>query len=499
MDHDDAAFGPEDLAQWLASAAQQPGAEGGVVMGGTLEDLLEAGDGPGSEPNSLTLTRDLSTPVAGPAPLLDGDAIDVTFEQFAYADDPDHGEYLEAATFTLDAVVRGSWRQGPAPGMGGLMQAVMAGGGPPPGAETAPYTLTITLWPQPPQQTAASTNRTGTRTGMDTTSSDPEMQYDLLAGYRDRLLDGLEAADVLTEGTSSSGAEAAGAAGPGASPFDFDPTVDPAEFRVDVAVLGWADIALPANTLQEVRELVLGPLQDPAAYRTAGLSPPTGVLLEGEPGVGKTLLARVIASETDAAFYQVTPSQFKNQLFGASETIVTKLFAMAEDTNGPAILFLDEVDTALQQRGGTQQQSVTRDIVNQFLQEMDGLDPLTSTLVLGATNRVADIDDAARRPGRFDEELSLPLPDQATRAEIVQIELRQRRADGARYADDVDPARLAAQTEGATGADIAELVRTAGKVAVRERGPEVTAVTHADFDEALADLEAGTDDAPGFQ
>ncbi|MGH2965536.1 MAG: ATP-dependent zinc metalloprotease FtsH [Solirubrobacterales bacterium] len=222
-------------------------------------------------------------------------------------------------------------------------------------------------------------------------------------------------------------------------------------------------------------------LKNPERYTKLGARVPRGVLLYGPPGTGKTLLARAVAGEADAAFFSMSASEFVEAIVGVGASRVRDLFKQAKEA-APAIVFVDELDAIGRSRagnvggisGGHDEREQT---LNQILTEMDGFEPGTNVIVLGATNRPEVLDPALLRPGRFDRRIAVQPPDRKGRVQILKIHTRS-----VPLAPDVDLGRIAASTPGATGADIALLVNEAALFAARRHH---TAVEQRDFTDAI--------------
>jgi len=244
----------------------------------------------------------------------------------------------------------------------------------------------------------------------------------------------------------------------------------------------------PKRTLEEAVEwpLSYGPLFD-----AASTDPPTGVLLYGPPGTGKTMLARAVASESDVNFVHVTAAELVETKMGESEKAIRDVFDRARQA-APSIVFLDELDAIAGARGGETHELMER-IVSQLLTELDGMADNPNLMVLAATNRRADVDEALLRPGRIEEHVLVPQPDEAARREILAVHTADKP-----LAADVDLDALAAELEGYTGADIEAVVRTASMRAIRdvaEGVPPGAAAGHAG--EVVVDaaaLEAAVDE-----
>ncbi|MCE4603649.1 MAG: AAA family ATPase, partial [Aeropyrum sp.] len=211
--------------------------------------------------------------------------------------------------------------------------------------------------------------------------------------------------------------------------------------------------------------------------------PPKGVLLFGPPGTGKTLLAKAVATESGANFIAVRGPEILSKWVGESEKAIRKIFERARQA-APTVVFFDEIDSIAPARGARFDTSgVTDRIVNQMLAEMDGIQPLSNVVVIGATNRPDILDPALLRPGRFDRIIYVPPPDKETRKEIFKIHTRK-----VPLAEDVDFDKLAELTEGYTGADIEAVVREAVMLKLREK-LEVGKVEMRHFLQALKKVQ----------
>ncbi len=228
----------------------------------------------------------------------------------------------------------------------------------------------------------------------------------------------------------------------------------------------YEDIGGMKHIIQKVRELVELPLRHPELFKRLGIDPPKGILLYGPPGTGKTLLAKAVANEAEAYFIAINGPEIMSKFYGESEQRLREIFEQAKK-NAPAIIFIDEIDAIAPKRDEVMGE-VERRVVAQLLALMDGLESRGDVIVIAATNRPNALDPALRRPGRFDREIEIPLPDKQGRLEILQIHTR-----GMPLADDVDLGKLAEITHGYTGADIAALVREAALNALRRYLPEI--------------------------
>lgn len=259
--------------------------------------------------------------------------------------------------------------------------------------------------------------------------------------------------------------------------------------RADVT---YDDLGGLGATIDQLREMVELPLRYPEIFERLGVDPPKGVLLHGPPGTGKTRLARAVANESDATFFHIAGPEIMGSAYGESEKRLREVFEEAAKS-GPSIVFIDEIDSIAPKRGQVSGEAEKR-LVAQLLTLLDGLEPRQNVVVIAATNRPEALDEALRRPGRFDREIVVGVPDETGRREILGIHTRGMPLDS-----EVDLQELARQTYGFVGADIAALTREAAIEAVRrimprinlEEGtipPEVLdslSVTRSDFEQAL--------------
>jgi transitional endoplasmic reticulum ATPase len=238
------------------------------------------------------------------------------------------------------------------------------------------------------------------------------------------------------------------------------------EAKLGVPRTTYEDIGGLQEEIQRLREMVELPMRHPELFQRLGIEPPKGVLLHGPPGCGKTLLARAVANESDANFFSINGPEIMSKFYGESEARLREIFQQAEK-NAPAIIFIDELDAIAPKREEVTGE-VERRVVAQLLALLDGLTSRGNVIVIGATNRPNALDPALRRPGRFDREIEIGIPDKKGRHEVMQVHTR-----GMHLAEDVDLKTLSEVTHGYTGADIAALSREAGMKALRRYLPEI--------------------------
>lgn len=220
-----------------------------------------------------------------------------------------------------------------------------------------------------------------------------------------------------------------------------------------------------AEQIQDVRETVELPLTSPELFSSVGVEPPRGVLLYGEPGTGKTLLAKAVAHHASATFIKMSGSELVHKFIGEGASLVRDVFQLARE-KAPTILFVDEIDAvgARRTHDGTVGSGEVNRTMTQILTELDGFGERGNVRVMAATNRIDLLDPALLRPGRFDRLIEIPPPDEGGRMQILLIH-----TEAMSLADDVDLSALAAETEGATGADLKIIATEAGMNAIRER------------------------------
>lgn len=228
----------------------------------------------------------------------------------------------------------------------------------------------------------------------------------------------------------------------------------------------YEDIGGLQEEIQRVREMVELPLRHPELFQRLGIEPPKGVLLHGPPGCGKTLLARAVANESEANFFSINGPEIMSKFYGESEARLREIFQQAQQ-NAPSIIFIDELDAIAPKREEVTGE-VERRVVAQLLALMDGLSGRGNVIVIGATNRPGALDPALRRPGRFDREIEIGVPDKKGRYEILQIHTR-----GMPLAEDVDLKKLSEMSHGYTGADVSALCRETAMKALRRYLPQI--------------------------
>jgi transitional endoplasmic reticulum ATPase len=281
--------------------------------------------------------------------------------------------------------------------------------------------------------------------------------------------------------------------------------VDLQDHPVDVSKLegvtnlvnvSYEDIGGLKEEVRKVREMIEIPLKRPELFERLGIAPPKGVLMHGPPGTGKTLLAKAVASESDAHFISINGPEIMSKYVGGSEENLREFFEEAE-ANAPSIIFIDELDAIAPKREETQGE-VERRTVAQLLTLMDGLNSRGQVVVIGATNRPDSLDPALRRPGRFDREIEIGVPDRDERKEVLEIHTRNMP-----LSDDVDLDKIADSTHGFVGADLESLCKEAAMRVVRRLIPEINQsdeeipeetlkkiiVTNDDFKEALKEIQ----------
>lgn len=262
---------------------------------------------------------------------------------------------------------------------------------------------------------------------------------------------------------------------------------EPTPQKKGISMITYEDIGGLHEDIQRIREMVELPLRHPELFQRLGIEPPRGVFLFGPPGCGKTLLAKAVASETDANFYVISGPEIISKFYGESEARLREIFQKAHES-APSIVFIDEMDAIAPKREEVTGE-VERRVVAQLLSLMDGMVSRGNIIVIGATNRPNAIDPALRRPGRFDREIEIGVPDRQGRYEILQIHTRNMP-----LAKDVDLQRLADISHGYTGADLLSLCREAAMKALRRYLPETNLEEEKIPPETLEKMEVKLDD-----
>ncbi|WP_436935309.1 proteasome-activating nucleotidase Pan1 [Halovenus marina] len=249
----------------------------------------------------------------------------------------------------------------------------------------------------------------------------------------------------------------------------------------------YGDIGGIEAQIEEVRETVEMPLRSPDMFEAVGIEPPSGVLLHGPPGTGKTMLAKAVANQTDATFIKMAGSELVHKFIGEGAKLVRDLFELARQ-HQPAVIFIDEIDAIAAKRtdSKTSGDAEVQRTMMQLLSEMDGFEDRGEIRIIAATNRFDMLDRAILRPGRFDRLIEVPEPDEAGREQIFKIHTRAMNVE-----EDLDYADLAAMADGASGADIKAICTEAGMFAIRD---DRTNVRMEDFEEAYEKIQNETED-----
>src|SRR5919205_154696 len=263
-----------------------------------------------------------------------------------------------------------------------------------------------------------------------------------------------------------------------------------------ITSISYEDIGGLKNEVQKVREMIELPLRHPEIFERIGIEAPKGVLLYGPPGTGKTLLAKAVANETNANFYSIGGPEIMSKFYGESEERLRETFKQAQE-NSPSIIFIDEIDSIAPKREEVSG-DVEKRVVSQLLSLMDGIEGRGKLVVIGATNRPNALDPALRRPGRFDREIEIGIPDEQGRYDILQIHTR-----GMPLTEDVNLESIAKVTHGFVGADLEALSKEAAMRSLRRILPEINMeqskipvevlnkikITNEDFQNGLKDVQ----------
>jgi transitional endoplasmic reticulum ATPase len=241
------------------------------------------------------------------------------------------------------------------------------------------------------------------------------------------------------------------------------------EVYIEIPTVRWDAVGGLDEVKQSLKESVEWPINQPQIFTDMGIEPPKGILLYGPPGCGKTLLARAVATESEANFISIKGPEIFSKWVGESEKAIREIFRKARMA-APTVIFLDEVDSLIPRRGsGYGDSGVTERVISQLLTEMDGLEALQNVVVIAATNRPDILDPALLRPGRFDRLIYVPAPDDDSRLEILKIHVK-----GIPLSNDVNLEALVKSTKGYSGADIKSLCTEAAINAVRRKKKSVT-------------------------
>ncbi|MFH0847975.1 MAG: CDC48 family AAA ATPase [archaeon] len=265
---------------------------------------------------------------------------------------------------------------------------------------------------------------------------------------------------------------------------------EPTPEKKGIPMVTYEDIGGLHEEIQRIREMVELPLRHPELFQRLGIEPPRGVFLFGPPGCGKTLLAKAVANESDANFYVISGPEIMSKFYGESEARLREIFQKAQET-APSIIFIDELDAIAPKREEVTGE-VERRVVAQLLSLMDGMGARGNIIVIGATNRPNAIDPALRRPGRFDREIEIRVPDRKSRFEILQIHTR-----GMPLTKDVELQKLSDRTHGYTGADLSSLCREGAMKALRRYLPNVNLEEERIPAEMLEKMEVNSEDFMG--
>jgi transitional endoplasmic reticulum ATPase len=255
------------------------------------------------------------------------------------------------------------------------------------------------------------------------------------------------------------------------------------EVYVEVPSVHWKEVGGLDKIKNELEQSVEWPLKKPEVFKRMGIKPPRGILLYGPPGCGKTLLARAVATESEANFISVKGPEIFSKWVGESEKAIREVFRKAR-TAAPAIIFFDELDSIIPRRGaGYSDSGATERVISQLLTEMDGIESLQNVVVIAATNRPDILDPAVMRPGRFDRLIDVPAPDSKALMQIFKIHARDMP-----LSKDVDLQEIAEKAKGYSGADVEALCREAAMNALRD-SIDSKEVTRKDFDKAMETIK----------
>ena len=267
-------------------------------------------------------------------------------------------------------------------------------------------------------------------------------------------------------------------------------SIEPSSLRevtAEIPNVKWDDIGGLEQVKTELKEAVELPLLNPDVFKKLGIRAPKGFVLYGPPGVGKTLLAKAVASESQANFISIKGPEVLSKWVGESEKAVREIFKKAKQV-APCIVFLDEIDSIAPKRGSYGDSGVTERIVNQLLTSLDGIEVLQGVVVIAATNRPDILDNALLRAGRFDKLIYIPAPDRDSRLKILQVH-----TSNMPLGKDVKLDLIADQTEGYVGSDLENLCREAGMMAYREN-PDASQIMQRHFERAMKTVKPSVDE-----
>ena len=260
------------------------------------------------------------------------------------------------------------------------------------------------------------------------------------------------------------------------------------EFTIEMPNVHWEDIGSLHDVKEELKQAIEWPLKNPQAFKEMGILPPKGVLLYGPPGTGKTMLAKAIATESEANFISIKGPELLSMWVGESEKGIRKIFRRARQV-APCIVFFDEIDAIATKRGRDNSNGVAERVVNQLLTEVDGVEALHSVIFIAATNRPDLIDNALLRPGRMDKLIMVPAPDQKAREAILKVHTKNVKLE-----KDVVIKELAEKTKGYSGADLEGLVREAALLVLQENNLKAAPISKEHFDKILSKMKPTIDE-----
>ncbi len=254
------------------------------------------------------------------------------------------------------------------------------------------------------------------------------------------------------------------------------------EVLIEIPNVKWEDVGGLTEVKKQLKETIEWPLKYPDSFKRLGIKPPTGIMLYGPPGCGKTLIAKAVAHESSSNFISIKGPELLSMWVGESERHIRDIFRRAKQV-APCIIFFDEVDALAPRRGMSATDHTSERVVSQMLAEISGLEELNDIVVIAATNRPDIVDPALLRPGRFDRQILVPTPDEEARLSVIKVHTKDMPID-----TDVDLRRLARETQGYSGADLEAIVTEAGLYAMR-KDVNAEKVTARDFSQALKEIK----------